>query len=204
MLVLQVFIVATVVSFLGSVPPGTLNLIVLQLGLEKRIKAALRFSIAVAIVEYPYAWIAVAFEQWITQSTLVQQNFTLTGAVVMMALGLFGLWSARKPSSTPRSFQHSGFRKGLLLSVLNPQAIPWWIAMTAYLKLQGWVSLDEPLLLHSYLLGTAVGALLLLAIVAVLSHKLSERIQHLPLVRYTPSVVLILLGTISLINFFLS
>ena len=53
-MIVQVFIAGLIFSFLGSIPPGTMNLAVLQLGLEQKIKTALRFSLAVAIIEYPY------------------------------------------------------------------------------------------------------------------------------------------------------
>ncbi|MBK8289970.1 MAG: hypothetical protein IPK96_02445 [Flammeovirgaceae bacterium] len=65
-MIIQVFIIGLIFSFLGSIPPGTLNLAVLQLGMEHKIKTALRFSLAVAIIEYPYTWIAVVFEDWVT------------------------------------------------------------------------------------------------------------------------------------------
>jgi threonine/homoserine/homoserine lactone efflux protein len=55
-------------SFIGSIPPGTINLTCVQLGLEKKIKIAWRFAIAASVMEYPYAWIAVEFAEWITSS----------------------------------------------------------------------------------------------------------------------------------------
>ena len=50
-LVVQVFFIGLVASFLGSIPPGTLNILVLQLGLDNKLKAALRFALAVALIE---------------------------------------------------------------------------------------------------------------------------------------------------------
>ena len=41
--------------------------------------------------QYPYAWIAVVFEDWITSSPIVLANFQLTGATVMTAIGAFSL-----------------------------------------------------------------------------------------------------------------
>ncbi|HEY0651933.1 MAG TPA: hypothetical protein VGD65_02355, partial [Chryseosolibacter sp.] len=83
----QVFIVGLVFSFIGSIPPGTLNILVLQLGLESKVKVAMRFAIAVAIIEYPYALIAVVFEDLITSSPVIAQNFQLVGATVMTVIG---------------------------------------------------------------------------------------------------------------------
>ena len=50
-MIVQVFLVGLIISFIGSIPPGTLNLAVLQLGMEQKIKTALRSSLAVSIIE---------------------------------------------------------------------------------------------------------------------------------------------------------
>ncbi|NOT73443.1 MAG: LysE family transporter [Cyclobacteriaceae bacterium] len=202
-MILQGFIIGAIASFLGSIPPGTLNILVLQLGLENKLKAALRFSIAVALVEYPYTWIAVEFEGWITSSPVVQENFKLLAASVMVILGLLGLWAARKPSIITMKLQESGFRRGLLLSLLNPQGIPWWIGMTAYLKSQGWITIDTGLTLHSYLFGTAVGVLALLILVAFMAQRVSSLIQHSRLMTLLPSLVLLALGLVTFARIYL-
>lgn len=201
-MILQVFIIGLVASFIGSIPPGTLNILVLQMGLENKLRVAIRFILAVAIIEYPYAWIAVEFEHLITSSPLVQQNFKLLAAVVMLSLGILGLWSVRKPSTLTVKLQESGFRKGLVLSILNPQAIPWWIGMTAYLKAQGWIVLDNPWRLHSYVFGTSIGVLLLLLLLAFMAQKLASIMKHNRVVALLPSIILFLLGLIALVSYF--
>jgi threonine/homoserine/homoserine lactone efflux protein len=201
-LVFQVFVIGLIASFIGSIPPGTLNIMVLQMGLENKFKTAMRFILAVALVEYPYAWIAVEFEDLITSSPVVQQNFKLLAAVVMLVLGILGLWSARKPSALTVKFQESGFRKGLILSILNPQAIPWWIGTTAYFKVQGWIVLDTTLRLHSYVLGTSIGVLLLLLLLAFMARKLASIIKHNRVVALMPGIVLTVLGLIALYSYF--
>lgn len=171
------------------------------MGLENKLRTAMRFILAVAIIEYPYAWIAVKFEHLITSSPVVQQNFKLLAAVVMLALGILGLWSARKPSALTVKLQESGFRKGLVLSILNPQAIPWWIGTTAYFKAQGWIVLDTPLRLHSYVLGTSIGVLLLLILFAFLAQRLSYVIKNNRIVALLPGIMLTLLGLIALYSY---
>ncbi len=193
-MIIQVFLVGLVFSFLGSIPPGTMNLAVLQLGMEHKIKTALRFSIAVAIIEYPYAWIAVVFEDWITSSPVIIENFQLITAVVMTVIGIFTLWSAKKPSDFSAKFNESGFRRGLVLSVLNPMAIPFWIGVTAYLKAQGWIDLSGSPLLHSYLFGTSVGVLILLIIFAFLAKRLSHYVKDNQIVKLVPGATLLVLG----------
>lgn len=201
-MILQVFIIGFIFSFIGSIPPGTLNIMVLQLGLENKVKVALRFALAVAIIEYPYAWIAVEFEHLITSSPIVLENFKLLAAVLMTSLGLLGLWTTRKPSMISVKLQESGFRRGIILSILNPQAIPFWIGVTAYLKSAGWIKLDTAWRLHSYVLSTSVGAMALLTLLAVLSQKVSNQFQQNRLVRMLPSIILLVLGLIAFYQYF--
>ena len=193
-MIIQVFIAGLIFSFLGSIPPGTMNLAVLQLGLEQKIKTALRFSLAVAIIEYPYAWIAVEFEDWITSSPIIIENFQLITAIVMTVIGLFTIWSARKPSDFSVRFNESGFRRGLVLSILNPMAIPFWIGITAYLKAQEWIDLSTAGLLHSYVFGTSVGVLLLLILFTFLAKRLSGYVTNNALVKLIPGITLLVLG----------
>jgi len=202
--VLQVFLIGLIFSFVGSIPPGTLNILVLQLGLENKVRTALRFALAVAIVEYPYTWIAVVFEDWITSSPIIAQNFQLTGALVMTSIGLLNVWSARKPSKFSIRFQDSGFRRGFILSLLNPQAIPFWIVVTAYLKHEGWIDLSTQFRVHSYVFGTSVGVMILLTILAVMSQKVSASFQRNKLIRIFPGVILLVLGFAGLIKYFIA
>ena len=202
-MILQVFVIGIVASFIGSIPPGALNILVLQLGLESKLRSALRFALAVAIVEYPEAWIAVAFEGWVTSSPVVQENFKLLAASVMVLTGIVGLWSARVPSQTTVKLQQSGFVRGLILSILNPQAIPWWIAVTAYLKSQGWILIDTTARVHAFVLGTSLGALALLTLLAFAAQRVSKFIQHNRLIAVLPSAILLALGVVAFVKIYL-
>lgn len=201
MLYLQAFVIGFVTSFLGSIPPGTLNLCVLQLGLEQKVKTALRFALAVAIIEYPYAWIAVVFEDIITSTPAVTQNFQLLTAVVMLIIGVLTMWSASKPASFASRFSYSGFRRGIVLSILNPMAIPFWIGVTAYFKAQGWLNLDKPLLLHTYVFATSLGAMALLTVFTFLANRLAYYVKDSKLVKLTPGVVLLALGVYAMVRY---
>ena len=202
MLYLQVFIIGFVFSFLGSIPPGIMNLCVLQLGLEKKVAVALRFSLAVMIIEYPYTWIGVVFENWITSNPAIIENFQLITAVVMTLMGLLNIWAARKPTEFTTRFNESGFRRGLILSILNPMAIPFWIGVTAYLKAQRWIDLSTTGLLHTYILGTALGAMALLTVFTFLAHRLSGYITNGKLVKLVPGITLLALGLYAFYTYF--
>jgi threonine/homoserine/homoserine lactone efflux protein len=202
-MIVQVFLVGIIISFIGSIPPGTLNLAVLQLGMEQKVKTALRFALAVSIIEYPYAWIGVVFEDWVTSSPLIVDNFQLITAIVMTVIGAFSIWSARKPSEFSVRFNESGFRRGIILSILNPMAIPFWVAYTAFLKSQGWIDLSTPWLVHSYVLGTAVGVMILLIIFAFLAKRLAHYVKDNRIVKMVPGVTLLVLGLYAFVKYLL-
>ena len=197
------FLVSFIFSFIGTVPPGTLNLNILQLGLDNKIATAWRFALAAALVEYPYAWLAVKFEGVIVATPGVAENIQLIAACVMSALGVFTLWSLRYPSQFATRFNESGFRRGLLLAILNPLALPFWVGATAYLNSQHWILIDTPLRLHAYLLGVSCGALVLLMMIAYLARlvlllvKKNER-----LFKIIPGVVLLVLGVYGFVQYF--
>jgi threonine/homoserine/homoserine lactone efflux protein len=197
----MVFLVGALFSFLGSIPPGTLNVCVLQLGLEKKIGAALRFALAASIIEYPYTWIGVQFEYWITSSPAVIENFQLLTTIVMTIIGVLNIWSAQRPMEFAARFNESGFRRGLVLSILNPMAIPFWIGITAYLKAQHWIDLSSTLNLHLYIFGTSVGAMALLTLYAYLAKSLSRYVTGSKLVKLIPGLTLLALGVYAFVRY---
>ena len=197
-----VFFLGFIFSFIGSIPPGTLNVSILQMTLQGKTSIATRFAIAVAIVEYPYAWIGVQFEYWLTSSLMVIENFQLIAAIVMTGLGIYNLLPSKQPTGFARKFSESGFRRGLVLSILNPMAIPYWMGFTAYMKAQGWIRLSTTGLLHSYVFGTSVGALALLLLAIFFAQRLTRYNSDSRMVSTVPGLILLALGLYAFVKYF--
>ncbi len=195
------FFLSLTFSFIGTIPPGTLNLSIIQLGLDKKLKTAWRFGIAASIIEYPYAWLAVKFEVIITSSPLITQNIQLITALVMLTVGAFTIWSANKPSNLGEKFKASGFRRGILLGILNPLALPFWVGTTAYLKGQHWIDLSSPLNLHCYLLGASLGALVVFMLFAYLAQRIISEFQQSHRIKKIPGYILLVLGLYAFIKY---
>jgi threonine/homoserine/homoserine lactone efflux protein len=197
MVYIQALFLGFIFSFFGSIPPGTLNVTVLQLGLENKRDVALRFALAVAIVEYPYAWIGVHFEYLLSSSPIIVSHFELIASLVMFALAAFNLWPSNQTTGLAKKFEESGFRRGLILSLLNPMAIPYWMAFTAYMKLHGWLGLETAGELHVYVLGTSLGALALLCLLIFFSERLAPSVQGSRWVKIIPGLIILGLGIYS-------
>lgn len=194
---LSTFAIAFAFSFVGTIPPGALSLTVIQLGLNDQIRAAWRMAFAAAMIEYPYAWVAVEFDHFINRSLDIKEHFRLLSGSVMLLLGILTLWASAKPSKISKRFQSSGFRKGMLLAILNPLAIPFWIAMTAYLRSQRWVDLSNSFEVHAYLFGVSAGTLSLFMLLAYLAKKVVSQYETRTFLHKTPGVLLIVLGLYS-------
>jgi threonine/homoserine/homoserine lactone efflux protein len=195
--VLITFAIAFFFSFVGTIPPGTLSLTIIQLGLNQKIDIAWRMAFAAALIEYPYAWVAVEFQEFIIRSVNITNNFHLIAGIVMAGLGILNLWSSVRPSRFTQRFEASGFRKGVILSLLNPLAIPFWMAMTTYLKSYGWIDLSNRFELHAYLMGVSAGTLVLFMLLAFLARMVVAHFKTNGFLQKTPGVVLILLGIYS-------
>jgi threonine/homoserine/homoserine lactone efflux protein len=195
MAVLIAFLWAFFFSFVGSIPPATINLTVVQLGLEHKVNIALRLSLAAALVEYPYAWIAIKFEHLITASPMIEKNFQLITAVVILVMGVLNLSaSSNKPSKLSEKISNSGFRRGLLLGILNPLAIPYWIGMVALLTGQKWLDLSTTIRVQAFLFGVSLGAFILLALLAYLAQKIATQFTQNVWIKRIPGIVMVCLS----------
>ncbi|RYY29498.1 MAG: hypothetical protein EOO04_07340 [Chitinophagaceae bacterium] len=197
-------IVSYAFSFLGSLTPGTVNLSVLQSGLDHKSSVAIRMAAAAALVEYFYAWIAVRFEMLITSSPMIVSNMQLITAIVMTTLGVMTIVSSTGPAKMKETSQPNGFLKGLMLGILNPLAIPYWTGATAYFNSQGWIKLDTVFGLHSYLLGVSLGVFSLLLLVTYGARRLAKvMLNKRSLVSKIPGFLMLALGLFAFTRYFI-
>jgi len=197
------FGVAFFFSFIGTIPPGTLNLSILQLGIDNKIRVAWRFALAASLIEYPYAWLAVKFEKLITSSPVFEENAQLITAVVMTLLGAFSLYTPKKTSRFTEKLSNSGFTRGLVLGILNPLALPFWVGTTAYLNSQHWIDLNTSLGLQAYLIGICLGTLTLFILLVYLAQKIASIFQEGKILKKIPGIILLVLGIYAFVNYFL-
>jgi threonine/homoserine/homoserine lactone efflux protein len=120
----------------------------------------------------------------------------------MIALGVINLLPTLRKTSEKPDLSQSGFRKGLLIGILNPLAIPYWLAITAFLRSEALVTDLDGFALHAYLGGVFLGAFALLAILILLSQKLISSLSSVSLLKKLPGIILLVLGLISLFRYF--
>jgi threonine/homoserine/homoserine lactone efflux protein len=120
--------VAFLACFIGTIPFGPINLAVVKTTVDYDRRSGTQIAIAASLVEVLQSLIAICFGLLI--SSFLDSNaaikFFLAFVFIVLAIFVFTRKtnpSLEKEKSRPSSF----FRRGFLIAVLNPQAIPFWI-----------------------------------------------------------------------------
>lgn len=174
-----IFFLSMLASIAGTLPFGPINLSVVNTTINRSWRAAFHFSIAAALIEIPQSFIAIRFNPMVQQ--LLQHNVWVKSFVVVFFVGIGLVFFCRKPlkeGEKKAKLKNNDFINGLLVSIANPQAIPFWIFILAFLKSAEYLDIsDHPPLyfLCLFLSGVACGKLLTLLFYAFLSQLIVKR-----------------------------
>ncbi len=195
-MILQTLIVAFVISYIGSIPPGTINVSVMQLSILKKHRAAIFFALAATIVEFGYAAITVQFHIFLNNNETISSYFQIITAAALIGLGLFNLLSKTTSKSVKVNDElkgRHGFGKGLMLGLLNPMSIPFWLAITTYLENDGLIDV-QGFGFWAYLIGLAAGTFCLLITIDAMGKRFAKISDNTFLVHKVPGFILLGLG----------
>ncbi len=201
--ILQAFFIAAVFSFLGSIPPGALNLTVIQIGLKGDKNGAIRFAIGAIIFEFIYATIAVGVQYFFVSQIDYTFYFKIIAALALLVLGAINILS--KPKEQEAKDIEKGtpkFKQGMLISAFNLLPIPYWLVITAYLESQEWVVINRQTFWF-YILGICVGAFLLLVGLGIAASKSNVPIKNNQLINKITGIIFIGLSIYMFIGLFL-
>jgi len=134
---LKLFFVAFSISFVGALPIGTLNANVADYALKGNFKGAAEFGLAAIIVEVTLVRLALLALDKITH---LQRLFKYLSAITCVVI-FFLAYKSLEAAFHMRSYQDmlpfvgmNAFYSGMVLSLLNPLHLPFWLGWTAVLK----------------------------------------------------------------------
>jgi hypothetical protein len=133
----RLFFWALLISFTGSLPVGTLNVSVADLSINMGGVAALQFGIGAMSVEVlvvRIALVTVRKLQGLHKLLWFFKILTCTIILLVAAISLEAAWHMRKPGVAIPFAGHMPFISGLLLSLINPLHLPFWMGWTTVLK----------------------------------------------------------------------
>ncbi|MDO6431140.1 LysE family transporter [Flavitalea sp. BT771] len=134
---------AFLISFTGSLPVGTLNVGVTDLVINGDVGGAILFGLGAILIEVSMVRIALVTVKRLAGMTHLVKWFRVLAGIVILLVAFISLeaaWHMRKAAMVVPFAGHAPFVSGLVLSLLNPLHLPFWMGWTAVLKAKGLLS----------------------------------------------------------------
>ena len=168
-----------VVSFLGSLPLGYLNIIGVEilskLGLDKLIS----YLFGVIVTEAVVIYFAVVFANQLAENKKLMRFIDFFAVLFLLIIAYLFFAYANEPNPEHNYLedyvQYSPFWIGMVLCGLNFLQIPFWMGWNLYLLNANHIVLTAKLKYY-YILGTLVGTFFGMLAVIVLLDSLSQKI----------------------------
>ncbi|MES2380627.1 MAG: LysE family transporter [Bacteroidota bacterium] len=206
MILVYTFLLSFVVSLVGSIQPGPVNLAIFAACLQKQYKNAVYTAIGGSTPEFVFCLIALKAANYIAGWKNLFTIFQITLAVLLLVAAAF-LWFNKTHTTAKVTKQH-GFMLGATLAVLNPQLIIFWTSVITYIQVNNILQtnlFENPMHLLLFSLGAVFGAFTLHLILIVIS-KLYIKIPVQSFFKYadkTIAVIFIILATFQTIKLFI-
>lgn len=156
---LLLFTLALIISFVGSLQPGPVNLAVMYATLHQQTKRALFIAIGGSIPELIFSGIALMASARMHPYLIHLSYFKMLLAIIFIIAGVVLFISKNGPALEVKDSSKNGFLMGLLLASINPQLILFWTAIILSLESYGIALLSASLWEKlCFILGTGVGA----------------------------------------------
>lgn len=149
------------VSFLGSLPLGTLNVAAMQISITDGIHPALLFAIGSLLVEIVYVRASLVAMDWVRRQERLFKFLEWITLLIVLALAASSFYSAWTPSVKENIILSSTlprFWLGVTMSALNPVQIPFWFGWSTVLFAK---KILQPKYSHynTYIIGIGLGTL---------------------------------------------
>src|SRR5258706_2896198 len=160
---LPVLFAGFMVSFLGQLPLGNLNVAATQISVEENFKNAWLFSIAGAIVEVIYLRLALNSSEWMMHNKMLFNTISWFTVALFYVLGFLSIRKAvlqKEPRSKGFLINNNinRFLLGFMLSLINPLQIPFWFFWGTYFIHNGTVK-PNGLDFDLFTIGAGIGTL---------------------------------------------
>ncbi|AQG78296.1 LysE family translocator [Spirosoma montaniterrae] len=181
---IALFLLVSLISFVGSLHPGAVNVAVAQTTLTRSPRAGLWLALGGSLPEVGYSALAVQGLSQLDTQAAWYMTLQLLSVPVLLLIGVASL-RQRPQAITPETGSNTNqlfpFWRGLGLATTNPQLLPYWSAVWLYMSQatignQPLVPPDQPGSRWVFAVGAAVGAFSLLAGVVRLANRQRHRI----------------------------
>jgi threonine/homoserine/homoserine lactone efflux protein len=158
----RVFCTGLLVSFLGSLPLGTLNIAAMQISISDGVIGALLFSAGSLSIEIVYVRLSLVAMDWIRKQEKIFRILEWITLAIVVALAVSSFYAALHPKVEKNFVLDSPLPKfvlGLVMSALNPIQIPFWFGWSTVLFTKK-ILLPRNDHYNLYIIGIGLGTLI--------------------------------------------
>ncbi len=169
------FFLGIVLNMIGYIPPGNINLTVVQITITRGIRQAIYFISAFSAVEVLFTFAIMRFVQWL--SSEIDLGYTIDVAMILL-FSILGVltWRSRKQMPKADYSKKDSIKYGMLLGVINPMQVPFWLFVGTYLISHEWIDIGY-LSLTIFSIGSGLGAALALYGFARFAQYVQEKFE---------------------------
>ena len=151
-------------NFIGYIPPGNINLTLVQIAINRGLKQAMIFIISFSCVEFFFTFFIMHAAKWLSAQVKLDTVIDWVMVALFGVLGIITWLHRKKPPKTTYS-KKASIKYGIALGFLNPMQVPFWMITGTYLITHQWI-LAGGIALVVFSLGSAGGAFLALFLYA--------------------------------------
>ena len=159
---IKIFAWGMIISFLGSLPLGPLNLFTTYISVSKGVYAGFAFCLGCIVSELIFVRLALISMNWISKRQRLFKTFEWITVGIILTLAIFSFNAAIKKtgftSAMPTNIRYP-FLSGILFSALDPMKIPFWFLWSTFL-ISNKTLITESKYYNFYVVGIGVGSLL--------------------------------------------
>ena len=160
----RVFFWGMMVSFLGSLPMGTLNILAMKISVEEGIKYAIYFSCGSLLTEMIYVRLSLVGINWIRKQKKLFQWMEWITVFIVVALAIGSFMTALNHNPSNPNVKNNlpdihRFLLGIFLSAISPMQIPFWFGWSTVLFTKK-ILLPKHSHYNLYIVGIGLGTLL--------------------------------------------
>jgi len=150
------------ISFLGSLPLGTLNIAAMQISISDGVTQAMQFSLGSLLAEMIYVRLSLVAMDWVRKREFFFKMLEWITLAIVLILAASSFYAAMSPTVKENVFLSSPLPKiilGFSMSAVSPAQIPFWFGWSTVLLTKK-ILLPQNKHYNFYIVGIGFGTLL--------------------------------------------
>jgi threonine/homoserine/homoserine lactone efflux protein len=160
--VIRIFFTGLIISLLGALPLGTLNITAMQISLQENSRNAMNYAFGAALVEIFYVRVSLKGMHWVMSNQQLFYILEWVTVLLFIILAVSSFLTARKSREQKNILLNNKMNRfflGFTMSALNPVQVPFWFIWSTYLLSTGVLKPVE-IQYNFYTAGIGIGSML--------------------------------------------